>query len=388
MDRSIVTAVDEAILVVGPNEFRGPGNVDEQHTSIAMRCIDDRLALVDDRVVSVQQLWHEVLGVAVGDAARVAVVVPSWWTRRRTSLVVGALPPTRRDVVVWKRADVLRSADTGAVVEIADELVAVHAGRGTPAVIPRARGAANVTAAVLDAIDGSATVVIDTPPGVADARVLGEEIARSLRDVGTPVSLADDGTVVRMVRMKRRRRRRRPGRRFVQPRAAAVAASVLLVAALTCAAVGSSADAPAVEPVWLIEGRVAVEVPADWKVERVTTGPGSARLQVVSPSDPKAAIHLTQSVVPMQQSLATAAEVLRNSLAAQPKGVFVDFTVADRQADRPAITYREVRPGHLVDWTVLLDGGVRIAVGCQSARDRGWPAWICERAIRSARVVP
>jgi type VII secretion-associated protein (TIGR03931 family) len=109
---------------------------------------------------------------------------------------------------------------------------------------------------------------------------------------------------------------------------------------------------------------------------------------VVSPSDPKAAIHLTQSVVPMQQSLATAAEVLRNSLAAQPKGVFVDFTVADRQADRPAITYREVRPGHLVDWTVLLDGGVRIAVGCQSARDRGWPAWICERAIRSARVVP
>ena len=143
----------------------------------------------------------------------------------------------------------------------------------------------------------------------------------------------------------------------------------------------------AAEPVWVVEGRVAVEVPADWKVERVTTGPGSARLQVVSPSDPKAAIHLTQSVVPKQQSLATAAEVLRNSLAAQPEGVFVDFTVADRQADRAAITYREVRPGHLVDWTVLLDGGVRIAVGCQSARDRGWPAWICERAIRSARVV-
>jgi type VII secretion-associated protein (TIGR03931 family) len=361
--------------------------VDDEHASVAVGCIDDRLALVDDRVVPVEHLWREVMRSAIGDATSVVVVVPSWWARQRSSLVVGALPQACRDVVVLERADVLRSGDT-CVVEIAADLVAVHAGRTTPAVLPRIGGAANVAAAVIDRIESSRAVVIDTPSDVDGARMLGEEIARSLRARGTSVSIADDGTVLRTVLTRPKRRRWRPGSRFVQPRAAVVAASVSSVAALTCAAVGSSAEAPEVaEPVWVVEGRLAVEVPADWKVERVTTGPGSARLQVVSPSDPQVAIHLTQSVVPMQQSLTAAAEVLRNSLATQPKGIFVDFTMADRRADRPAVTYREVRPDHLVDWTVLLDGGVRIAIGCQRARDRRWPEGICERAIRSARVV-
>lgn len=377
-----------AVVLVGPNTIRGPGVVDEERASVAVECLDDRLALVDDRVVPVEQVWQEVMSSAVGAAVGVVLVVPSWWARRRAALVVGAMPENCADVVVLQRADVLRTDDACVVIEIADDLVAVHAGGATPVAMPRTGGATQTSAAVIDRIESPSAVVIDTPSGVAGARILGEEIARGLRARGTPVSLADDGTVLRTARIAGRRRRRRRGLRHVQPRAAVVAASLSLVAALACAAVGSGVDDPvAAEWVWVVEGRVAIEVPAQWKVERVTTGPGSARLQVGSPSESQTAIHLTQSVVPTQQSLRSAAEVLRSSLATQPVGVFVEFTMADRRADRPAITYREVRADHLVDWTVLLDGGVRIAIGCQRSPEGAWPERICERTIRSARVI-
>lgn len=379
---------DEAVVLFGPNAIRGPGVVDEQHARIALECIDDRLALVDDRVVHVDELWHDVMCSAVGAATRCVVVLPSWWPSHRSSLVVGALSEVCEDVDVWYRVDVLRTDEDCVVVEIADEFVAVHDNRTQPAAIPRAGDVAAIGAAVVDLIESRSAVVIDTPSGVADARVLGDEIARGLRARGQSASIADDGTLVRAVRIARQRRHARPRSRFVQPRAAVVAASLSTVAALTCAAVGSGAEEPvAAESVWVVEGRVTIEVPAQWKVERVTGGPGSARLQVLSPSDPHVAIQLTQSTVPTWQSLTSAAEVLRNSLAAQPQGVFVGFTTGVRRADRVAITYREVRPEHVVDWTVLLEGGVRIAIGCQGAPDRDLPGWICDRAIGSARVL-
>jgi type VII secretion-associated protein (TIGR03931 family) len=383
-----VTAPDEAVVLVGPNAIRGPGVVDEKHASVAVECLEDRSALVDDHVVPVERLWRDVMLSAVGATRSVVLVLPSWWGRQRCALVVGALPEACADVLVLDRAEVLRTDDECVVVEIADDFVAEHAGQATPAAVPRVGGTSDISA-VVDRVENSSSVVIDVPSRVAGARILGEEIARGLRARGTPVSIADDDTVLRAVRMARQRTRRRPRIRFVPPRAALVSVSaVVAVVALVCAALGSGADDPVdEESTWVAEGRVSAEVPAHWRVERVTTGPGSARLQVVSPSDPQAAIHLTQSVVPMQQSLASAAEVLRSSLATQPEGVFVEFQMAARRADRPAITYREVRPDHIVDWTVLLDGGVRIAIGCQRAPDRGWPEWICERAIRSARVL-
>ena len=77
--------------------------------------------------------------------------------------------------------------------------------------------------------------------------------------------------------------------------------------------------------------------------------------------------------------------MLRQAVAEQPPGVFVDFNAADRRGGRPAITYREVRVGRDIRWTVVLDGSTRISVGCQSAPGReDTVAEACEKAIESA----
>jgi type VII secretion-associated protein (TIGR03931 family) len=138
---------------------------------------------------------------------------------------------------------------------------------------------------------------------------------------------------------------------------------------------------------YLVEGRVALTVPADWPTQRVVGGPGSARVQVTSPSDPEVALHVTQSPV-AGETLSGTAERLKRAIDAEPAGVFVDFNPYGTSAGRPAVTYREVRAGHQVWWTVLLDGVVRISVGCQS-RPGGEDAVrdVCEQAVRSAHAV-
>ncbi|HEX2213764.1 MAG TPA: type VII secretion-associated protein, partial [Mycobacterium sp.] len=115
---------------------------------------------------------------------------------------------------------------------------------------------------------------------------------------------------------------------------------------------------------------------------------GSARLQLVSPSQREVALHVTQSAGTPDQDFATA-ESLRAALSNEPDGVFVDFNASDVRAGRPAVTYREIRPHRHVAWAVLVDGGVRIAIGCQSAPARGdLVRDVCDRAIRSAHAVP
>jgi type VII secretion-associated protein (TIGR03931 family) len=165
-----------------------------------------------------------------------------------------------------------------------------------------------------------------------------------------------------------------------------VAAAILTAGGLAAAAVLVD-DRPEDPPdaSWLVEGRVAVEVPAGWAVERVTTGPGSARVQVTSPGDRSEVIHVTQARVPDTETLASTAAALATVLAGQPEGIFVDFTAAGERAERSAVTYREVRAERRVDWTVLLDGGVRIAIGCQGTAPASGGA--CDRAIRSAHAV-
>ncbi|MGH3966703.1 MAG: type VII secretion-associated protein, partial [Mycobacterium sp.] len=155
------------------------------------------------------------------------------------------------------------------------------------------------------------------------------------------------------------------------------------------AAVGRHGVAPATTAAtFLVEGRVALMVPADWVVQRVLAGPGSARVQVTSPSDPEVALHVTQSPVPPGETLSVTAERLQRAIGSEPDGVFVDFNPSGVSAGRPAVTYREVRVGHQVGWVVLLDGPVRISVGCQS-RPGGDDAvrGVCEQAVRSARAI-
>lgn len=97
-------------------------------------------------------------------------------------------------------------------------------------------------------------------------------------------------------------------------------------------------------------------------------------------------MHVTQAAVPQGETLEATALALRDALGRQPVGVFSDFTADDVVADRAAVTYRESRSG-VVGWTVVVDDGVRIAVGCRDGSDvpRRHPA--CEHAIRTAHAI-
>ena len=131
----------------------------------------------------------------------------------------------------------------------------------------------------------------------------------------------------------------------------------------------------------------ALTVPANWPTQRLAGGPGSARVQVTSPSDPEVALHITQSSIP-GETFSRTAERLKRAIDAEPPGVFVDFNPYGTSAGRQAVTYREMRAAHQVRWTVLLDGVVRISVGCQSrpsAEDA--VREVCEQAVRSAHAI-
>lgn len=98
-------------------------------------------------------------------------------------------------------------------------------------------------------------------------------------------------------------------------------------------------------------------------------------------------MHVTQSPVP-GETLAGTAERLKRAIDAEPAGVFVDFDPSGVSAGRPAVTYREVRTGHDVRWTVVLDTAVRISIGCQSRTGAAEAIGeVCERAVRSAHAV-
>jgi type VII secretion-associated protein (TIGR03931 family) len=137
-----------------------------------------------------------------------------------------------------------------------------------------------------------------------------------------------------------------------------------------------------------VEGRVGVMVPAQWVVQRVTSGPGSARVQVVSPTDADTAVHVTQSSLTPHRSHEQVAESLRSALRDEPDGVFVDFNPSDRRAGQPVVTYREIRADHHIAWVVLVDKSLRIAIGCQSAPGQEEAVReVCDQAIRTAHAV-
>jgi type VII secretion-associated protein (TIGR03931 family) len=110
-------------------------------------------------------------------------------------------------------------------------------------------------------------------------------------------------------------------------------------------------------------------------------------VQVTSPSDPEVAVHVTQSPV-VGETLSGTAERLKHAIDAEPAGVFVDFNPTGTSGGRPAVTYREVRADHHVRWTVLLDGPVRISVGCQSRPgDEDAVRAVCDQAVRTAHAI-
>jgi type VII secretion-associated protein (TIGR03931 family) len=382
-------SADPVVVLVGPATTRGRHDVPDDLDSEALFCIDDALALVDDRVVSVDTLWSQVLRRAVGDDAdAVLLVVPSWWTATRIHRITAAAERTYPDVTVLTRRDILCGNDTGVLVEIATELVVIHRAGSPAELVPRSGDPCDVVHTVLERLRGALSVVVDSPSRVPAAELV-DDVIRGLQQTAVPVRVCNDDALEVAARVEYTRRCRSSARRWPprppRPRTVAAAAVVLSVSVLAVAGLRTGPEPSRQVPLtWLVEGHVAVEVPADWRTERIVVGPGSARVQVMSPTDPRQAIHVTQSPIPQGQSLASAAEVVRVALNEQPEGVFAGFDPAARVADEPAITYRETRADRVVDWTIVLDGGVRIAIGCQGAADIAAPHGDCEHAIRSA----
>lgn len=399
-----------AILETGPGTIRrlcctADVFADDAVVAAALDAIDDRVALLGERPVSVDVLWRAALRSSLCPQAgeTLLLVHPSWWSSSRVGVVTAAARTLADDVLVRPRSWLLaRACGAGAavVVEIAERLVVV-AGAQVVA-IPRATGprrAAEEVATVLAATTG--TVVVDAPGTVTGAAALARSLGGAVRGGGRTVVPVDDAGVARLARSAApppanatRTAAPRPAAKGVRPRSRlrtgfTAAAIVLAAAAPAVAPGGQHAAAPArgAAATFLVEGRVALTVPADWTARRVVTGPGSARVQVTSPSDPEVALHITQSPA-AGEALSGAAERLKRAIAAESAAVFVDFDPSGTSAGRPAVTYREVRAQHHVRWTVVLDGAVRISVGCQS-RPGGYDAVrdVCEQAVRSAHAV-
>jgi type VII secretion-associated protein (TIGR03931 family) len=398
------------LVEVGPTAIRrlccgGATVADAEAERAAFASLDDSVTLVDFRPVSVESLWQQVLAsVDCGSAERVMVVHPSWWSPHRLD-VIGAAARVLAGVVEMRsrswllsHASPSESASATLVVEITDDFV-VTTGEGV-AVEARNRDVEVVAEAVAGCVVTMATVadetaVIDAPATVRGARTLAAAIVKKLSPTGgMTVVLVDDIRLRRMVgelkpNDKACAERKRP-RTMERARQVLTLAVIVAGAVIGVGTVHRHTETRGNDPsttAYLVEGHVALEIPAQWPTQRVVTGPGSARVQITSPTDPEVALHVTQSRVALP-GLDTTAEFLKRAIDAAPAGVFVDFNPAARSAGHAVVTYREVRGGHDIRWTVWVDKFVRISIGCQNPRGRDAAVnRECETAVRSARAL-
>jgi type VII secretion-associated protein (TIGR03931 family) len=395
--------VTDVIVEVGPGTIRGPNDARADWVSAALECIDDTIALVDDRPVYVAEVWRSVLGEVIGrSAATVVLVIPSWWTSTRIDLVRGAANDAAVKIVVLQRTVILRegvSSRPVTVAEVAGDFVVVSPPAAEPIVVPRRDGQDDVAIAVARQVGTSTAVLVDAPAEVDGAILLGLAIAERLRADSIDVTIADRDWVPRMAAIVWARGQDGQsdldgvdGTPLVRRRRTAMVVGALVsAAALSGALVVRHAPTPPTEDVpttLLVEGRVGVMVPAQWAVQRITSGPGSARVQIVSPWDRDVAIHITQSPLASHQTQEKAADALSDALSEQPAGIFVDFEPTGFAAGRPAVTYREVRGDRHIAWAVVIDATLRIAIGCQSMPGRE-PLMraACDQAIQTAHAV-
>jgi type VII secretion-associated protein (TIGR03931 family) len=387
-----------AVCEIGPVSVRRWGSEQSVRTPEATAALDggdDPVVLVGTRPVAVGELWREVLAPLLHGTDGAVLVHPSWWTPLRIEVVDAVARTLSAAVVTKPRSWLLAVVARGApVVEIGPQVIVGTVGEGAPfAIQTRALAPGLVADSVVREIlreTEPSPVWLDGPAGVPGAHALGALIGDRLRAAGRAAWLVGDHHLARAAAslmkgedVKDDSPCRGPGRALV-----ATACAVLTAAVAAAAWHGGGADRPvASRTTALVEGRVTMQIPADWVVQRITAGPGSARVQVVSPSDGQTVLHMTQSSV-RDDSLDAAAAILRRAIDAQPAGVFVDFHPSDVRGERPAVTYREVRQGHDIRWTVLLDGAVRISIGCQSAAGAEHDiAVVCEQAVRSAHEI-
>lgn len=393
------------VVEVGPNAIRrlccGVGTVaDRKLERLALESLDDAVTLLDLHPVTVGSLWRSVLeSVKCAGAESVIVIHPSWWSPSRVGIVSAAADVFGDGVMMTPRSTLLRRAsrDPATIIEITDGFVVV-AGLAVTAETRRGeqRGVAEAVVSSVRrmASGGVETVVIDAPRTVRGAGELSAHIAKELRDAGGMVVMQVDDIEMRKLAgglSSVDGQHRHEGTPHVGSRRWKLAAVVPIVSVVLGVGVLLHHSAPpgrdAASTTYVVEGHVALEVPARWTVRRVVAGPGSARLQISSPSDPEVALHVTQSRVALE-SLDATAEFLRGAIDAAPAGVFIDFNPAGRSAGRPVVTYREVRATHDVRWTVWVDKAVRISIGCQSRRGHDQAVrQECDLAVRTARAL-
>ncbi|KUH95606.1 hypothetical protein AU188_19955 [Mycobacterium sp. IS-3022] len=353
-----------------------------------MEAIDDDFALLAEQPVSVPELWAELMRVAVDGADAVVLVCPTWWPSTRIERVRAAAERAATTVEVLGRTAVLQNDTRAAVVEIAPELVVVTRVGARAVVIADHDG--DVAEEVTAAVGLVGPVLIDAPANMHAGRLV-DGVLKRLRSSGVSARLADEDAVRRAATRQAAPIDVAPGPGGSRRRRTAAMASVVVAAVAVCGGLtlrGGAAEPAVAATTLLAEGRVEMMVPVAWPVQRITSGPGSARLEVVSPSDDDVRLHLTQSVGPPGTDLAQTATSLRAALADEAGDVFVDFDASGSPAGRSAVTYRELRPDHHVAWTVLVDGRVRIAIGCQSAPGReSGVREVCDQAVRSARAI-
>ena len=364
-----------------------------------LAALDDPVALVDDRPVAVDDLLRTLLrhccdppdGAVNGP---VTVLHPSWWPRPRVARVVAAACAAARVVAVRSRADLLRrqcgvAAADAVVIEIAADLAAVS-GSGMLRLLDRgdvagiaaaaARRAGPVPTPVLS------PVIIDVPDGLPGAARTADLIATALRRNRIEPLIVDAAAAADRP-PPARPAARRDRRRIPAVVAVAITAAITAGIAAGVVAVPRAPTRPDHGGLRLVAGRVAVRIPADWRVRPVTGGPGTPRVEFIAPDDDRTVLHVTAADAP-QATPASAAGVVRRAIGDAPPGVFTDFRADAELAGRRALSYRETRPGRVITWWVLFDGSTRIGIGCQSApgRDDAVRA-VCSTAVASAREV-
>ena len=384
----------DTVVEVGPVAIRGQSRAEQHVESTALQFIDDEIAMLDEQPVAVTAVWRQVFKAVLPERVETAVLVcPTWWPWPRIARVQEAAATRSTNVVVVQRADVLVVNVPGvpAVVEIAPELVVIWRSGGVIAAEPRLGDDVDVIRSVVDGVGSATTVLLDAPRGVAGAVDLARAISEHLRADGVAVTTVPPDRVLAAA-----------GDRSISPHTSEPAspkgrriAALIVVGAsvaLICVGLGftsgtDQSDATSVPMTLLVEGRVAVKVPALWRVQRITSGSGSARVQVTAPETSNALL-LTQSQVRKGETLSATSATLRNALDDQQAGIFSAFKPDDRRADRAAATYREVRDGRQIDWTVFVDDTVRIGIGCQGAPGSAFVGDpVCEEAIRSAHAL-
>lgn len=375
------------LLEAGPATIRrigapAPAGSDALGALAALCALDDPVALVDGTPVGVDELLRTAVAAALNPpCGPVTVVHPSWWPRTRVERVVAAVAATTAVTAVTaalpRCAVIRRRYGPAAVLEIAAGVVAVSGHAGLRLLD---WGDADAIAESVADVARDTPVLIDAPDALPGAGQRAEMIRKQLSDrkirsriveCAPPPARGSDSTP-----------HAPPWRRWSP---VAVAALLAVVAA---AAVAGVAPRPhsvrTAGPSILAEGRVTVEIPPHWTVRRVTGGPGSRRVEVRSP-DEAAVLHITSAYAP-QTSLADTAEVLGRAVAAEPAGVFTGLRPVAEFAGRPALGYREIRPGRVVSWWVVMDRSTRIAIGCQSAPGREESVGAaCLAAVSSAR---